>query len=259
MFLSFLQEGLIRNCPVTPDDARRALAIYGPDVATLKGKTVKKQNRGIPNYQAIAVPAPLIQQYNKIRLFIDIFWVNGRPFFHTISEWIKYRTVNAIDDRSQRTLRTEIQSILNLYEARGFDVTRIEGDREFACVTNAFLPIDVNIADADDHVAEAERSIRTIKERVRCLVQGMPFRQLPKIMIRGAVDNATRSLNMFPPIHGVSKTMSPATILTGKPNPDYNDIKIEFGSYAQVYESNNPTNTMRTRTTASVNNFSIIY
>ena len=28
----------IHNCPVTADDAQRALTIYGPDVATLKGK-----------------------------------------------------------------------------------------------------------------------------------------------------------------------------------------------------------------------------
>ena len=49
-FNDILQNNLIRNCPVTSDDAKRALKIYGPDVATLKGKTVKKQNRGIPNY-----------------------------------------------------------------------------------------------------------------------------------------------------------------------------------------------------------------
>ena len=52
-FVEILQKKLIRNCPVTPDDAKRALQIYGPDIATLKGKTVKKQNRAIPNYQAI--------------------------------------------------------------------------------------------------------------------------------------------------------------------------------------------------------------
>jgi hypothetical protein len=49
-FNDILQNNLIRNCPVTSDDAKRALKIYGPDVATLKGETVKKQNRGIPNY-----------------------------------------------------------------------------------------------------------------------------------------------------------------------------------------------------------------
>ena len=37
-FTSMLKNNWIRNCPVTPDAARRALIIYGPDVAVLKGK-----------------------------------------------------------------------------------------------------------------------------------------------------------------------------------------------------------------------------
>jgi hypothetical protein len=64
---------LVRNCPVTSDEAKQALQIYGPDIATLKDKTVKRQNRGIPNYQPIRIPAPIIEKYSDIRLFADIF------------------------------------------------------------------------------------------------------------------------------------------------------------------------------------------
>ena len=116
---------------MTPDDAKRALNIYGPDVATLKGKMAKKQNSGIPNYQATPLPAPIIAQYNNVRLFIDIFWVNSSPCFHTISEWIKFCTVAAIKNRTRRTLHMETQVIINMYEARGFNVTRVVEDQEF--------------------------------------------------------------------------------------------------------------------------------
>jgi hypothetical protein len=167
VFSDLLKNNLIRNCPVTPDDAKRALDIYGPDIATLKGKTVKKQNQGIMNQQAIQIPTPIIARYNKIRLFIDIFWVNGSPYFHTISEWIKFRPIAPINNCLKRTLHAETADIIQLYETRGFNVTRIEGDQEFLCLANELLPIPVNIADADDHVPEVERSIRTIKERVR--------------------------------------------------------------------------------------------
>jgi hypothetical protein len=37
-FEYLLANHLINNCPVTADDARRALLIYGPDHATLKGE-----------------------------------------------------------------------------------------------------------------------------------------------------------------------------------------------------------------------------
>jgi hypothetical protein len=36
-FQSILSQNLIRNCPITPRDAKRALLIYGPDIAVLKG------------------------------------------------------------------------------------------------------------------------------------------------------------------------------------------------------------------------------
>ncbi len=71
---------------MTPDDAKRALVIYDPDEARLQGNTIKKQNRGIPNYQAVKIPVTIIAQYSDLQLFIDIFWVNGSPYFHTILE-----------------------------------------------------------------------------------------------------------------------------------------------------------------------------
>jgi hypothetical protein len=251
-FNDILQNNLICNCPVTSDNAKRALKIYGPDVATLKGKTVKKQNRGIPNYQAVQIPAPVIAQYNNVRLFVDIFWVNKSPYFHTILEWIKFCTVSAISNRYKRTLLMETKAVTNMYETRGFNVTRIEGNRAFACISNDVLPIPMNIADAVDHVAEVEQSIRTIKERTMCLVQGLPYKRIPNVMIRAAIENANKVMNQFLAQNGVSATLSPLTIMTGKPTPDYNDMKIEFGAYAQVFEENQITNTPITRTTGAI-------
>jgi hypothetical protein len=108
VFAQILTNNLIRNCPVTPDDAKWALHIYGPDIATLKGKTVKKQNKGIPNYQSVQIPAPIITRYNNVRLFINIFWVNGSPLFHTISEWIIeqwHQSTTGVRKRSSRKHR----------------------------------------------------------------------------------------------------------------------------------------------------------
>jgi len=62
-------------------------------------------------------------------------------------------------------------------------------------------------------------------------------------MVWEIVFNSAKALNQFPAQNGISDTLSPLTILTGRPNPDYNDLKLEFGSYAQVFLDNNPTNT----------------
>jgi hypothetical protein len=147
-YTDILDNSQIRSCPITTNDAHRALKIYGPDVATLEGKSVQKQNNSIPNHQTIKIPAPIIVHYNDVRLFFDIFLVNGAPYFHTILEWIKFCTVAPINNQSKQTLHMETQTAINLYRLRGFNV---------------------------DHVPEVERSIHTIKERVRCLIQGLPL------------------------------------------------------------------------------------
>ena len=247
-----LRNNFVRNCPVTVDDAKRAINIYGPEITTIRGKTTKQQNSAVPNYQPTLIPAPILLQYKNVRLFIDIFWVCGNPYLHSISEWIKFRTISAISDRSEKTLTSETQTIISFYAARGINIVRVEGDHEFRTIKKGILPTEINIADADDHVAEVERSIRTIKERVRCLLQGLPFRRVPKIVIRSAVECANRTLNQFPVANSASKTLSPLTIMTGRPNTDYNDLKIEFGAYAHVFESNDPTNTMHARTTGAI-------
>jgi hypothetical protein len=40
--------------------------------------------------------------------------------------------------------------------------------------------------------------------------------------------------------------------MTGRPNLNYNDMKIEFGAYAQVYEDGSPTNTVKARITGAI-------
>ena len=111
-------------------------------------------------------------------------------------------------------LKHELKAIISLYEKRGFVISRVEGDREFSPIAADILPIALNVADADDHVAQVERSIRAVKDRCRCTVQGLPFRRFPKILTKAIVEEANASQNLFPAVDGVSDTMSPLTIVT---------------------------------------------
>jgi hypothetical protein len=129
----------------------------------------------------------IVEKCKNIRLFLDIFWVNGNPFYHTISEHIKFRTVSAIKNRFKNTLKVEAQAVMQLYRSRGFEITRVEADQEFEPIKHELLPTLVNIADTDDHVAEVERSIRTVKNLVRCVTKGLLFKRIPKLMTRAAV------------------------------------------------------------------------
>ncbi len=59
-------------------------------------------------------------------------------------------------------------------------------------------------------------------------------------------------LNIFPTPHGVPKTLSSKNIMTGKPNLDYNNVKVEFRPYVQVFEDNNLTNTIKHCSTGAI-------
>jgi hypothetical protein len=84
-FKEILAGNQLRNCDVTVDDVNRADAIYGPAVAILKGKTVRRRPEHTQHRARVQIPAPILQQHQEVRLFMDYFFVNGTPFFHTIS------------------------------------------------------------------------------------------------------------------------------------------------------------------------------
>jgi hypothetical protein len=47
-------------------------------------------------------------------------------------------------------------------------------------------------------------------------------------------------------------TLSPTTIVTGVGTPDYACMRLELGSYVQVFEDNDPTNTPRARSLGAI-------
>ena len=71
-------------------------------------------------------------------------------------------------------------------------------------------------------------------------------------MIKHMVKDALCCLNQFPRKYGVSETLSPDAIVTGAGPPDYNALQLEFGSYVQVFEDNDPTNTPRARSLGAI-------
>ena len=180
------------------------------------------------------------------------FYVQRIPFFHTILRNIGYRTASLVPNRDRDTILDTLQPVLKTYTSRVFTVTSLHGDHEFDCVRHDLLPIVTDIVSPDSHVGEIERSIRTVKERLRSCVHGLPFRRLPRLLLQHMVQHAMNCLNQFPWPHGISDTMSPASIVTGVPPPDFNQLKLEFGSYVQVFEANNPTNTPKARSPGAI-------
>ena len=103
------------------------------------------------------------------------------------------------------------------------------------------------------HVGEVERSIRTIKEWVRCSIHDLPFRNYPRVLITGCITYNIKRLNSIPAEDGISDTMSPNTLVTGAQCLDYNElVKLHFGDYVQVHQERRITNNNEPRSVGAI-------
>ena len=245
-FKHLVQHNHLRNCGITADDISRAERIYGPPPPLLQGKSTRTTPKAI-NIHHTPLPLQIQERHKEVSLHIDFFYVNGHPFLHTKSEKLNFLTVQSGKTRNTQSIKQGLLTVLNLYQKRGFIVKNIFGDNEFdiAALHDALLPVILHIFASGEHCPIAERSIRTIKERGRCICHGLPYKRYTKLMIYMLVECIIYWLNSFPSQNGVSSSISPAGIVTGRQLPDFNNKHIPFGAYAWVFTKT--TNTMKAR------------
>ena len=252
-FKNMVTNNLINNCPITIEDIKIAEDIYGPNIATLKGKTVRKNPVPVKE-DYIEVPSSILNMHGNVTLSADIMFVNRMPFFVTLARNIKFTTIEILTNRKAETLLEAIDNVNNLYNNRGFKIKTMLMDPEFETLKNNLMKrgIKLNTTAAKEHVPEIERQIRVIKERARARRSRLPFDKLPKLLISDMLMDIVTWLNNFPPKGGISKTISPRMLLTGV-KFDYNKhCKVEFGSYVQTHEEHEPRNSMKERTTGAI-------
>jgi hypothetical protein len=160
-----LTNNLLPNCPVTPGDVTAANNIFGPDIGSLKGKTVRKPQKAVIESNT-PIPRDIYERYKMVTLCIDIMYVNNIPFLTSISRHLHFGTVEWLKDLKKDTIVIEIKCLTNVYKERNFTVTTILADGQFENIRNDVLGlgISINITGSDEHVPEAERYIRTLKE-----------------------------------------------------------------------------------------------
>ena len=67
------------------------------------------------------------------------------------------------------------------------------------------LDIDMNLTNTDDHVPKAKCNNRTIQERIRAMFHRLPYKAIPRVMVRYLSMVSTHQLNLFPVKGGISE------------------------------------------------------
>jgi hypothetical protein len=142
-------------------------------------------------------------------------------------------TVKWLDTRKITGVFAALREVFNAHRRRGFVITTIHGDYEFATLQSCLDEMPESpkliLAAKGDHVPEIERRIRVIKERCRALRHSLPFNKIPMIITMYMVLHAVRMLNFFPQKTGVSETLSPKTIISGERLDWKRHLALPFG------------------------------
>ncbi len=109
----------------------------------------------------------------------------------------------------------------------------------------------VNVASKEEHGPEVERQNRVIKERVRAIIQMLPYWKIPKKVQVALMHYVISWLNNIPKD---GQVQSPKEMIMGPQLLDYKTIRqLPFGAYIQVHNDPQITNTMNPRTSGGIN------
>ena len=94
-FKNAIQYRYIDDCPIKIADIEVAEDIFGKDIHVLKGKTLRKAPVHV-EINTIAMPEKLLKLHQNVTMGIDFMFVNGIPFFITVSSKIKFIMVECV-------------------------------------------------------------------------------------------------------------------------------------------------------------------
>ena len=232
-----VQTNQIKNCPVTKADFKVARHVYGHDISTLKGKNTRR--KPIPVVQEVVDIPKELSAHRDVTLALDIVKVNNIPFLTTISLNLQYRTCQRIIPKKTKeaSFYNAIDRVLRLYNKGGYRVTEIRCDTEFKTLLAPLEDensVTLNLAAAEEHVPEIERSNRVIKERVRACYHRLPYKQMPMAMLVAMVEDCAYKTNFFPLKSGISSYYSPRTLVEKKMLDYKLHLKHSFGEFVMA-------------------------
>jgi hypothetical protein len=136
---------MIPDCPITTENIKHADTLFGPDLATIRGKTVqRKLTRVVTDYVDIL---RALVDINKqvVTLAADVMFVNLVPFLVSVSGMINLVTIEHAPKRTATKLGDLIQCIIRVYARAGFTVQTVLMDNVFEKLKDHVPMLDLNI------------------------------------------------------------------------------------------------------------------
>ena len=142
-----------------------------------------------------------------------------------------------LTDRENSTILECLKKVISIYNSRGFYVQYILADGEFRHMSGDIVSefkCQFNCTGTGEHVPEAERGVRTIKERIRCVVTTLPYKMIPQIFQISLMKFVKFWINSLPQENSILPNICSKAIMT-RQFPDFEKhCRISFGTYVHV-------------------------
>ena len=179
---TIIKMNMIWDNLVTKSDVKMMECLFGPDIPTIKGKTTRQCPHQLVS-NVVSTPHELCDAQCNVCLYIDIMYINGMPFLTTISKNIMYCTAMWVADHTAPTITSLVESTLKLNQRAGFQVTEVCTDCEFKpelqVLQDRGWSFMTNLANAQEHVPEAEHNNCMLKEHIHAMYHGIPYKMHP--------------------------------------------------------------------------------
>ena len=106
--IKILKTSSLPNCPVMPRDMLIANKLFWPDIGALKGKTTQ-QGPPIVDSPVSVDTTFILKYYSEITLCVDLMYMNKVPLLVTLSQNIKFGTMEAVADRKEATIKARFK------------------------------------------------------------------------------------------------------------------------------------------------------
>jgi hypothetical protein len=132
---------------------------WGNNIPALKGKTTRSKTIPVAR-DYVKVTLELMKLHKEVFLMTDVFFVNKNTLFLTLSRKITFAAVNHLADRRVPYTFKAFKEICQYSLQRGFDITVVHADGEFAPLKPLIESIPggpvVNLASTNEHVPEID-------------------------------------------------------------------------------------------------------
>ncbi len=121
-------------------------------------------------------------------------------------------------------------------------------DMDFDKLKNLLAHVALNTTVAREYVGKIEQKIRVIKQRARGMINTLPYKKLPKLMVIELLHFCMMWMNSFQVRSGISDKWSPRELVSRHKLDAKLHCMAPLGRYSEVHVDPEITNTMDPRT-----------